>query len=98
VNPNLSRRRLLVLGGLVLLGCKKDDKPATCTDTSQLSKQDADSRMLLGYVEPAPSPAMQCAKCAQYIEAPSAGACGGCKVLKGPISPAGYCKVFAPKS
>ena len=97
----LSRRSLLVGGasfvGLAASGCKGTPAPPTCTDTTGLSAEDAQTRSTLAYADRAPDPSRTCAKCAQYIAAPNDGACGSCKLLKGPISPAGTCKVFTAK-
>ena len=38
-----------------------------------------------------------CAKCNYYIAGASASAPGQCKVEAGPISPNGWCVLFAPK-
>ena len=48
------------------------------------------------YAEVAADQAKRCALCAQYIPA-APNACGGCKVVKGPINPEGGCKLFVPK-
>jgi hypothetical protein len=99
----MSRRLLLRTGaaavGLVIVGCKsKTAEPAVCTDTAGLSPEDAAPRTSLAYQDRSTDPTKTCDKCVQFVEPASAGACGGCKVLKGPISPAGSCKVFAPKA
>lgn len=97
----IARREALRSGAvvaLVVVGCKGERTPPTCTDTAGLSPDDAKARETLAYVDRSPDPAKRCSKCVQFIEGPSETVCGGCKVLKGPISPAGGCKVFAPKS
>jgi hypothetical protein len=99
----ISRRLLLQTGvaavGLVVIGCKsKPAEPATCTDTTGLSADDLAPRTSLTYQDRSPDPAKTCDKCVQFVEPASAGSCGGCKVLKGPISPAGTCKVWAAKT
>jgi hypothetical protein len=101
-----SSRRAFLRGSasLVVLSaaaaCKKESKPFTCTEVSALSPADTAVRTALGYVEPSPEPGKDCAGCVQFTASPSdaAGACGGCKLMKGPIHPKGYCKGFAAKS
>jgi hypothetical protein len=96
----VSRRRLFLLGGsaLTLLGaagCNKE--PSSCNDVAGLSAEDAKVRTTLEYVDRAPDPTKTCDKCQQWIAPADASACGGCKVVKGPIHPKGHCKVFVAK-
>lgn len=102
---NSSRRDLLrSAAGLLVLsaaaGCKKDAKPFTCTDISALAPAETAVRTALGYVEPSPEPGKDCAGCLQFTPSPTdaTSACGGCKLMKGPIHPKGYCKGFAAKA
>jgi hypothetical protein len=77
-----------------LVGCSK--KPS-CEDVSGLAPGDVAMRQQTAvYVEAAPDPAKKCSLCVQYVPA-GPNACGGCKVVKGPINPEGSCKLFAPK-
>lgn len=69
----------------------------TCDDTSGLAKDDVQARRDHKYVDTGPDPAKRCAGCQQYRGAPSENACGGCEVLKGPVSPLGSCDLFAAK-
>lgn len=96
----VSRRHLLVIGGsaLALLGvtgCNKE--PASCTDVSGLSPEDIQARVTLEYVDKSPDRSKPCEKCQQWVEPTESGACGGCRVLKGPIHPKGYCKVYVER-
>lgn len=97
----LSRREVLrgsvAFGGLVVLGCKGKQPAPICTDSSGLSSEDAAARTTLQYVDHATDDARACKRCTQFLEAQSDGACGSCRVIKGPISPAGSCKLFASK-
>ena len=68
-------------------------KALDCTDVSALSPNEIATRTTLGYVDATPEPAKTCLNCLQYI-AGAANNCGACKVIKGPIHPAGYCKVW----
>ena len=99
----LSRRHLLgraaALGllGVAGTGCGKEKpKPLVCTDTTGLSPTDLQVRTALAYVDMSVTPGKMCSNCQQYIEGPP-NACGSCKVVKGPISPAGNCKSYIAK-
>ena len=97
----VSRRRLFVLGGsaLALLGATGCSKgPSSCNDVSGLSADDAKVRTTLEYVDKSPQPDKTCEKCQQYNKPADSNACGTCKVLKGPVHPQGYCKVFVAKA
>lgn len=81
----------------VLAACKKDEpKALVCTDTAGLTPQEIEARNTLGYVDKAPDATKKCSGCALF-NPPAAASCGGCKVIKGPIHPEGWCKSFAPK-
>jgi hypothetical protein len=84
----------LALGGAA---CKRDVAPFSCADAPGLAPEEASARTTLAYAEPARDAARTCATCQQYVPAPADGACGACKVLKGPVHPGGTCKVFAAK-
>ena len=99
-----SRRDLLRrLGGMALaLGgaaacSKKERAPFSCMETAGLAPDEASARATLAYAEPAADKARTCASCQQFVVAASDGACGTCKVLKGPVHPDGTCKVFTAK-
>lgn len=77
-----------------LVGCSK--KPS-CEDVTGLAPADVAVRQqTAAYTEVATDPAKKCNACLQYVAA-APNACGGCKVVKGPINPAGGCKLFQPK-
>jgi hypothetical protein len=95
----VTRRSLLIATGCALGlvgagGCKKAG-PASCTDVSGLTPEERNVRTTLGYTDRTPIPGKPCIKCVQYVTATSSDQCGGCKVMKGPVHPAGYCRVFA---
>lgn len=99
---NVGRRHLLqaAAGGLVSLvglACKKK-VPDSCVDTSGLEKDEVQARVSLAYQDATPFPPKECETCVQYIAPKAEGACGTCKLLKGPVHPHGFCKSFAPKS
>jgi hypothetical protein len=94
------RRRLLsystgtLVLGLVGTGCGKSP-PATCSSPA-LTPDELKVRATLAYVDNTPDPSKPCIKCTQYIPAPAADQCGGCKLMKGPVHPKGFCNAFAP--
>jgi len=106
MEDTLSRRELLqtsaAVSALTLLGaagCSKSAPAApVCTDTTGLAATDVAIRTSLSYADASPEPGKSCLSCQQFLPAAAAGTCGGCKVLKGPISPAGYCKSFVAKT
>lgn len=93
-------RHLAVLSASVavpglLAACSR--KPS-CTDVSGLTPEELVMRnQTAGYVEKAPDPTKKCDVCVQWVPGPSENACGGCKVVKGPINPEGWCKLFVAK-
>ncbi len=85
---------VLAAGAWGTLGCGK--KELTCTDTSGLTADEVTARTTLAYVDKTPEAAKLCSNCLQWVPG-APDACGGCKVLKGPVAPGGYCKVWAAK-
>jgi hypothetical protein len=103
-NDPVSRREALrsallfgaaAMAPAVLAGCGK--KELTCTDTSGLSQSDLQMRTALQYVDKSPEAGKECDNCAQF-EPAGADKCGACKIVKGPISPKGYCKSWSQKT
>lgn len=90
------RRRLLMssmlLGATTVMACKH---AITCPP-AQLSAEDAKVRATLKYSDQSPYPDKVCNGCQQYLPNKD-GECGGCKLIKGPIHPAGYCAAFSAK-
>jgi hypothetical protein len=86
---------LLAAAGGGALGCRKAD--FACMDTRGLTAEEAKLRGDCDYVDRSPDPKKVCSNCVQYIDAKASGACGGCKLLKGPFHPDGYCKAYAAK-
>ena len=81
------------------VACSKSTPAAlVCTDTSSLAPADVAIRTSLAYVDTSTEPGKTCTTCQQFIAPAAAGACGTCKVVKGPINPGGYCKSFVPKT
>jgi hypothetical protein len=82
------------LASQLFSACKS--KP-NCNDVSGLSPDDVRTRNeTAGYVEHSPDPAKKCSLCAQY-QPGAPNACGGCKVVKGPIDAEAYCKLWAAR-
>lgn len=98
----LTRRNamgLMVIGGLGGLGaslsaCKKE---LACTDTAGLTPGDAQMRTNQEYSDRSRVPGKQCDNC-QLYKAAGPEQCGSCNVLKGPINPKGYCKLWVVKA
>jgi hypothetical protein len=93
----VDRRRLLLssacLGAtLVTWGCKRSE---TCPP-SPLGPEDKKLRETLKYTDHSPDPQKLCNGCQQYLPNTDAD-CGGCKLMKGPIHPAGSCTLFSAK-
>jgi hypothetical protein len=94
---SISRRSLLtgslqltLLGtvGVIAAGCQKT--PAVvCANPDSLRDAEMSLRQSLHYTELSPRSEQVCARCG-FFEA-SAGACGTCKLLKGPVNPKGHC-------
>jgi len=95
----ITRRELIGgLPALFVIGCKSADAlPATCNDATGLTPEEAGARATMGYVDASPHDGKSCAACTQYLAANASGACGTCKLLKGPIHPRGWCKAFAAR-
>lgn len=94
----LERRRLLLssvaLGaGALAAACKR--RSETCPP-SQLGPEDAKLRETLKYTDHSADPQKLCNACQQYLPNTDAD-CGGCKLMKGLIHPAGTCIAFAAK-
>jgi hypothetical protein len=105
MDEKLSRRVLFqqsaALGVLAVVGIGGCSKPQSagpsCSDTSGLSAPDLLVRTSLAYADVSVEPGKLCASCQQFLPGPLA-ACGTCKVLRGPINPAGSCKAFVAKT
>lgn len=105
---DMMKRSLLVLGatagaGAVLAGCGDDGDAGggsdlSCTDTSGLTEAEKQLRQQQEYTDSTPYPDKRCDNCQLYQAPQEEGTCGGCQVMKGPIHPAGYCKLWVAKS
>lgn len=92
----MHRRLLLQTSALAatgaLVGCKKE---VECPPPRITAEEQA-QRTALKYVDHTSDENKECGKCQQFIPDPDDG-CGSCKLLKGPIHPAGTCIAFAAK-
>jgi hypothetical protein len=92
----LERRHLLLgtalLGASAVCACKRSE---TCPP-DVLAPEDVKLRQTLHYTDHSLNAEKLCNGCQQYLPNIDAD-CGACKLLKGPIHPAGYCVAFAVK-
>lgn len=104
----LSRREFLfsagVIGTSILIGNKISNlsnelvaAPAKCDDVSGLKKEEIEQRKSLKYTDNSPEKGKLCSNCALYVPAKAGSPCGGCNLIKGPISPNGWCTSWVPK-
>lgn len=97
MDKTITRRAAFRLGcvaPVLLFACKS--KP-NCEDVSGITPDEAAARTAQQYTAPSPTPDRACNGCNQWVPA-APNACGGCKVLKGPIDPNGWCKLWAAKT
>lgn len=84
------------VAGLVV-GCGKP-KEFSCSDVSALKDDEKKMREQTKYTDKSQEPGKKCNNCTHYTKAPAEGQCGGCKVVKGPIHPEGYCTLWVKAS
>lgn len=71
-----------------------DHAAFSCTDISNLTEKQIQTRKALEYVEDSPHADKRCNNC-RLFEPPGEGdECGGCQVVPGPIHPKGYCTAW----
>lgn len=70
---------------------------AGCNDLTGLTDQEKQMRTALQYVDATPIAEKRCDNCQLYVVPEGDSPCGGCKILKGPVAPAGYCTSWAAK-
>jgi hypothetical protein len=83
----------------VVLGstaCGKKE-PSKCDDVSSLNPADKKLRESQDYEDHTSHADQTCLGCTQYV-AGAEGQCGTCKVIKGPIHPKGWCKLWVKKT
>jgi High potential iron-sulfur protein len=72
-----------------------DESVNGCADPTKLDSAQKGVRDTLHYGESSKDPAKACARCS-FFE-PSAGACGNCLILKGPVNAKGHCDSWNAK-
>jgi hypothetical protein len=82
-------------GGLLGSGCGGGE--LNCNNTAGLSSEDIATRTSNQYVERTMDAGKKCSGC-NFYQGPAEGACGQCTVVKGPINPGGYCRLWVPKA
>lgn len=106
----VSRRRFLqrtlsigaagLVGGVLAACGKKEggDPSDPCGDDSEMSAAEKGVRKSSVYKTKSPHAAKKCDNCTHWIAPEAKAPCGGCKVVKGPIAPAGYCNLWVKKA
>jgi hypothetical protein len=77
---------------VVLAACRVAREDLACDDTGGLTADDLLGRSNVSYVAPSPHREKTCVGCQHYTG--SAERCGGCTLLKGPIHPRAYCRLW----
>jgi hypothetical protein len=94
----------LIFGSAIITSCKKEEKEHAhtegpkCDDVSGLKPEEIEQRKNLQYTDYSPDPAKLCSNCALYVAPENNAPCGGCNLVKGPISPNGWCTSWVPKA
>ena len=88
-------------GGTVLAGCGGGEKSETastktasagpCSDLTGLAEADVKMRENLKYVEVTTDQAKRCDNCKFWLPPEEGKECGGCQLVKGPITAGGGC-------
>jgi hypothetical protein len=82
---------------LIDLGCGSANSDAfTCTDLTGLTADEVAMRRELEYVDVATDQRQTCSNCGLYVVPTGAARCGGCRLVRGPFHPKGYCNAWAP--
>ncbi len=104
----LSMGGVLIFGGGTLLSACGDNKEQQqeqllknsnepCNDVSGLTDDELNTRTTNEYVSSSPYNDKFCGTCNLFIMPKEGKECGACQVVKGPISPRGYCKLWIKK-
>ena len=68
-----------------------------CSDVSGLTQAEKDTRAQLKYMDKSDQEGKACNGCALFVPAAAGAACASCNLVKGPISPEGYCTSWVKK-
>ena len=91
---SLAALPLAVIAPSVLSACGKN---VNCSEAPGLSADELKARLETAqYQEQSMDATKHCSQCSLFV-APAQTGCGACKVLKGPINPNGYCKLYVGK-
>ena len=86
---------LAVIAPAALAACSKS---VTCSEAPGLSPDELKAREETAqYQDQSMDATKHCSQCSLFV-APTQAGCGACKVLKGPINPNGYCKLYVAKA
>jgi len=90
------RLTVLTAAPAALIACSGGEEGLRCTDVTQLSGAQVQTRTSTLYLDHSTRPE-NCVGCTFY-QAGAANACGACTVVPGPINPAGYCNLYSARS
>jgi hypothetical protein len=77
--------------------CRHKTSNLSCLDTTALASNDVVARGALGYMDRSPDSVHSCANCNHFTTA-GTDRCGSCRLIRGPIHPDGWCRVWVVKS
>ncbi|MET0792158.1 MAG: high-potential iron-sulfur protein [Polyangiaceae bacterium] len=93
----LAALSLAALAPGALVGVGACSKSAQCNEAPGLSPDELKAREETAqYQDQSMEATKHCPQCALYV-APAQAGCGACQVVKGPINPNGYCKLYVGK-
>ena len=69
---------------------------SSCAGHDAMTPEQVQMRQSLGYVDASPTEVSDCANCRFYTEPAGGSACGACQLFRGPVSPGGWCRSWAP--
>ncbi|MCS7204797.1 MAG: high-potential iron-sulfur protein [Leptospiraceae bacterium] len=92
----------ILFGPMIISNCKPEEKQAQkgpiCDDVTGLTQEEIEQRKNLQYTDFTPDPSKLCENCALYVLPEGNSPCGKCNLIKGPVSPKGWCTSWVPKA